>query len=230
MRMDCTSTCEGIYVIDKPLGMSSQQAVARVKRWAQVQSGVRNVKVGHGGTLDPLATGVLVVAVGRSYTKKLDRVVGAQKEYEAIVRLGQTSTTDDAEGERTVHSSVAVPTYDDVHHAVAQFVGEITQIPPVYSAIKIGGVAAYKRVRRGQHVTMSPRTVRIDAIDIVSYGYPDISIRVVCGPGTYIRALARDLGAALHTGAYMAALRRIRVGCYHITDAQQLEDFMDTAL
>ncbi len=147
--------------------------------------------------------------------KKLDRVVGAQKEYEAIVRLGQTSTTDDAEGERTVHSSVAVPTYDDVHHAVAQFVGEITQIPPVYSAIKIGGVAAYKRVRRGQHVTMSPRTVRIDAIDIVSYGYPDISIRVVCGPGTYIRALARDLGAALHTGAYMAALRRIRRALPH---------------
>lgn len=220
-----TTTIEGIYIIDKPLGMSSQRAVGHVKRWARARSGVRTIKVGHGGTLDPLATGVLVIAVGRAQTKTLDAVVGAQKEYEAVVRLGQTSTTDDEEGEKTVCAVANVPTIDAVQATVQQFVGNIVQTPPIYSAIKIDGVEAYKRVRRGQHVEIAPRTVRIDAIDVLSYAYPDVHIRVTCGKGTYIRALARDIGAALGTGAYMAALRRTRVGTYHIADAQSLATF-----
>lgn len=225
MCMEKTATLEGVYVIDKPLGMSSQQAVARVKRWVRVCGGVQQIKVGHGGTLDPLATGVLVIAAGRTYTKTLNTVMGAQKEYKTVVRLGQTSTTDDEEGEKTAHDVIQAPTDDQVRHAVAQFVGHIIQTPPVYSAIKVGGVAAYKRVRRGQDVTLQPRTVRIDAIDVIAYAYPDLHLHVTCGKGTYIRALARDLGDALGTGAYMAELRRTRVGCYHIVDAQTLDDF-----
>jgi tRNA pseudouridine55 synthase len=219
------SGIHGFFVINKPLGMSSQRAVQIVKRWAREKTGERKIKVGHAGTLDPLATGVLIVAVGREYTRMIDEIVGAQKEYEATIFLGTTSTTDDAEGPKTEHAVDQVPTRDDIDRAVRQFIGAIDQIPPAYSAIKIEGQEAYKRMRRGEVVVMEPRTVRINKITIVSYNYPLLMIRVVCGKGTYIRSLARDIGAVLGTGGYLTGLVRTRVGKYSIDQAMNIDQF-----
>lgn len=216
---------EGVYHINKPYGMSSQRAVQIVKRWAQNKTGNRKIRVGHAGTLDPLATGVLVVAVGRAHTKRIDTIVGAIKEYEVEIFLGQMSTTDDAEGEKILVNDVLQPTQDDIIRALNLFIGDIEQIPPQYSAIKINGQEAYKRVRKGEHVTMSSRIVHIAHIDLIAYDYPCIVIHVMCGKGTYMRSLARDIGTSLGTGAYMAGLIRTRVGAYHISDAHSLDDF-----
>ncbi len=220
-----TKDVEGIYVIDKPYGMSSQQAVQTVKYWARRKTGDKNIKVGHGGTLDPCATGVLVVAVGRTHTKNIDKIVATQKEYVADIFLGQTSTTDDAEGDKTDVDVHTVPKRNDIENCVASFVGRISQVPPAYSAIKISGQEAYKRVRRGENIVMQSRRVHIHDITIISYTYPMLTIRVTCGKGTYIRALARDIGATLGVGAYLRALTRTRVGAYTQENARSLDDF-----
>lgn len=219
------SRVHGFFAINKPLGMSSQRAVQIVKRWAREKTGEKKIKVGHAGTLDPLATGILVVAVGREYTKMIDEIVGAQKEYEATIFLGATSTTDDAEGVKTEHSVNTVPTRGDIDRTVSQFIGAIDQMPPAYSAIKIDGQEAYKRMRRGEVVVMEPRTVRIDKITVISYSFPLLMIRVVCGKGTYIRSLARDIGSVLGTGAYLTGLVRTRVGAYVIDEALNIDQF-----
>ncbi len=214
----------GVFAVNKPYGISSARAVAIVKRWAQYVTGERSVKVGHGGTLDPLATGVLVIAVGRAYTRTIEHYVSAQKEYIVHICLGYTSTTDDAEGEKT-RVRGPVPAYADVARVCEQFVGEITQIPPIFSAIKKEGVPAYKRARAGEAVVMAPRTVRIDAIEIYSYSYPYIVLRVRCGKGTYMRSLARDVGKALGSAAYMSALERTRVGIFTVEQAYDCTAF-----
>lgn len=216
---------EGVYTIDKPYGMSSQRAVQIVKRWARERSGNKKIKVGHAGTLDPLATGVLVVAIGRAYTKRIDMIVGAEKEYEAHIFLGMTSTTDDAEGDKIIGNDTLRPSRDDIIHALHRFIGDITQVPPQYSAIKIDGKEAYKRVRKGEMVNMQPRIVHIRSIDLMHYTYPIVTIRVICGKGTYIRSLARDIGVALGTGAYMSDLVRTRIGEFVRADAKHAEDF-----
>lgn len=212
-------------MINKPLGMSSQRAVQVVKYWARKKTGNKKIRVGHGGTLDPLATGVLIVAVGREYTKNISVIVGATKEYEAKVFLGATSATDDAEGEKIIHDISHIPLRSDIEKVLQKFIGDIVQIPPAYSAIKIAGKEAYKRVRHGEIVEMQPRTVHIDAIEVMSYTYPIVEIRVICGTGTYIRSLARDIGECLGTGAYMAGLVRTRIGEFTIAHARSLEDF-----
>lgn len=219
------SRVHGFFAINKPLGMSSQRVVQIVKRWAREKTGEKKIKVGHAGTLDPLATGVLVVAVGREYTRMIDEIVGAQKEYEATIFLGMTSTTDDAEGVKTEHSVDQVPTRDDVDRAIGQFIGAIDQMPPAYSAIKIDGQEAYKRIRRGEVIVMESRTVRIDKITVMTYNYPLLMIRVVCGKGTYIRSLARDIGSVLGTGGYLTGLVRTRVGAYSIDHAMTIDQF-----
>ena len=216
---------EGVYIIDKPLGMSSQRAVQVVKYWAREKTGNKKIKVGHAGTLDPLATGVLIVAVGREYTKNIDTIVAAHKMYDAKIHLGETSTTDDAEGEKTIHEFSHIPSRTDIENVLCTFVGDIAQIPPKYSAIKIGGKEAYKRVRRGEVVEMQSRIVHIDTIEIIEYAYPLLHVRVACGKGTYIRSLARDIGNALGTGAYLSGLVRTSVGDFVITHAQSLDDF-----
>lgn len=216
---------EGVFSINKPRGISSQRAVQIVKYWARRKTGDKNIKVGHAGTLDPLATGVLVIAVGREHTAKIDTFVSAQKEYIGEVFLGKISTTDDAEGEKENVNVDRKPSREEVEKAVQSFVGDIAQTPPAYSAIKIDGQEAYKRVRRGEDVAMESRTVRIDAIEIISYKYPMIKIRVTCGKGTYIRSLARDIGEELKTGAYLASLERTRVGEFTLDRARDLDDF-----
>lgn len=216
---------EGVFALDKPLHMSSQRAVQIVKYWARRKSGNKKIKVGHAGTLDPLATGVLVVAVGREYTKTLDTVVAAQKEYVARIHLGYTSTTDDAEGQKKVGNIHKVPSHTSIMEVIAQFIGDVVQTPPVYSAIKVAGQEAYKRTRRGEQIEMASRKVHIDAIDVIAYEFPFLTIHVTCGKGTYIRSLARDIGDVLGTGAYLAGLERTRVGNFNLVGARDIQEF-----
>ncbi len=215
----------GIFALNKPLGISSQRAVQIVKYWARRKSGNKKIKVGHAGTLDPLASGVLVVAVGREYTKDISNIVASEKEYIADITLGQVSTTDDAEGEKTVVNENKKPIRADIEKIVKKFIGDREQLPPVYSAIKIDGQEAYKRVRRGEDVQMKKRQIHIENIEIISYEYPQLKIRVVCGKGTYIRSLARDIGDNLHTGAYLSGLVRTRVGDFVLEDARDVKEF-----
>ena len=205
---------KGIYAVYKPKGPTSHDVIDQLRR----ETGVK--RIGHAGTLDPLASGVLVVAVGRENTKKLGQVVKKEKEYLARIRLGVTSTTDDEEGEKTEGvKSLAldkkpykVPEIEEVEKAVAKFEGEILQTPPIYSAIKVDGVPAYTLARRGEKPKLKPRKILIKEIEILKYQWPYLELRVVTGPGVYIRTLARDIGQRLKTGAYLAELERIRVG------------------
>ncbi|MDO8582888.1 MAG: tRNA pseudouridine(55) synthase TruB [bacterium] len=200
------SVGEGMIAVWKPAGMSSHDVINRVRR----ASGIRTV--GHAGTLDPLARGVLVIGVGRTATRGLAAEVQKEKEYVTTVRLGVTSSTDDEEGEKTPHEVTVIPTREAVELAAQKFVGEIMQVPPIYSALKIKGKPAYAYAREGKDLVMAARPVRVVEIEVLSYDYPDIRLRAVTGAGVYVRSLARDIGAALGTGAYMADLERTRVG------------------
>lgn len=215
---------DGLLVVDKPSGWTSHDVVGRVRRLA----GTR--KVGHAGTLDPMATGVLVLGVGRA-TRLLTYLVGADKEYTATVRLGQTTVTDDAEGEVTASRGAAEVDPDALQRALAGLRGPIDQVPSAVSAIKVGGQRAYARVRGGEQVELAARPVVVHRFDVLDRrtatagdGTPvtDIDVVVVCSSGTYVRALARDLGAALDTGGHLTALRRTRVGPFTLDHAADL--------
>ncbi len=203
--------------IDKPSGISSHAVVEAVRRITGQK------RVGHAGTLDPLARGVLVVGVGRAATRQLETIVEGVKDYITTIRLGLTSTTDDAEGTLTAHPAAAPPDRGAVEAAIKTFIGEIQQRPPAYSALKIGGRPAYKLARRGKAPPMLPRPVMVHSLDLLDYAWPDIQLRAVTGKGVYIRALARDIGEALGTGGYMADLTRRRVGSYDLSKALSLE-------
>lgn len=197
---------QGIFAVYKPKGPTSHDVINQLRR----KTGVR--KIGHAGTLDPLASGVLVVGVGREATKQLGAVARKEKEYLAKIRLGMTSTTDDEEGEKTKTKVAGIPTIVEIKKAVAKFEGEILQTPPIYSAIKIKGKEAYKLARKGQTPELKPRKVLIKEIEILNYEWPYLELRFVTGPGVYIRALARDIGKELKVGGYLAELERTRVG------------------
>lgn len=213
-----------IVGLRKPAGMTSHDLVEAVRSITGERrtpaspkrgSGTRG-RVGHGGTLDPFAEGVLVVGVGRESTKKLNEILkNTEKEYEATLELGKTSTTGDPEGEiKSIASAedVAAITKENIEKALAKFVGNIKQKPPVYSAIKIHGTPAYKRARRGETPDLPQRTVEIKSIELLSFEPPYLTIRTVVGSGTYIRSLAEDVGASLGVGAYLTKLVRTRVG------------------
>lgn len=204
---------EGIFAINKPLGITSNKALQIIRRQ------IGPAKVGHAGTLDPLAEGVLVIGIGRAATKQLDTIVQKDKEYLAEVTFGITSSTDDEEGEKTEVAVKNAPTREEVEEVLKKFIGEITQVPPIYSAIKIAGQEAYKRARRGEDIAMKGRPARIDEIEIIDYTWPKLEIRVTTGKGVYIRALARDIGEELRVGGYLSALKRTRVGDFYIEDA-----------
>jgi len=203
--------------IDKPPGISSHAVVEAVRRITHQK------RVGHAGTLDPLARGVLVVGVGRAATRQLEAIVEGVKEYITTIRLGLTSTTDDAEGTLTTRLVGVPPDRAAVEAVLPGFIGEIQQRPPAYSALKIGGRPAYKLARRGKAPPMRPRPVVIHALELLDYVWPDIQLRAVTGKGVYIRALARDIGDKLGTGGYMADLERTRVGDYDLSKALSLE-------
>jgi tRNA pseudouridine55 synthase len=211
---------DGIVLIDKPAGMSSFGVVARV-RWLLSQKAGKKVKVGHTGTLDPFATGLMIVVVG-TYCKRASEFSKLDKRYEATIKLGLISSTGDPEGELTPVSDRR-PTEEEARTALNKFIGEISQTPPSYSAIKINGVRAYKLARSGEKVEMPTRQVAIHDLKLLEYSYPELRISTHVGSGTYIRTLGEDIGKELGTGAYLEALRRTTVGKYDITDAQALD-------
>lgn len=205
----------GILNVDKPLGMTSHDVVAAVRKMAHQR------RVGHAGTLDPLATGVLLLCLGRA-TRVSEYLMRCDKRYRAAVRLGVSTTTDDAEGEPISESPVDL-SREQVEAALGAFVGHIWQVPPRYAAIKRDGKPLYELARRGMAVEVPPREVDVYAIQVVGWAPPVVHIDVHCGPGTYIRAIARDLGAALGCGAHLAALRRTASGQFCAAAALSLE-------
>jgi len=207
----------GILNVAKPPGITSHDVVDAI-RWA---TGLR--RVGHAGTLDPAATGVLLVCLG-SATRVSDYLMASTKAYRATIRFGEVSTTDDAEGELTVSGSVDSLDKLSIQQALLQFVGEIDQVPPSYAAIKIAGQPLYRRARAGQPVLAPPRRVQIERIELVAWQQPEIVVDVTCSKGTYLRALARDLGRDLGCGAYLRSLVRTRSGRFSLDSASSLDE------
>jgi len=202
-----------IFAVYKPKGPSSASVVREIKKVAGKD------KVGHGGTLDPLARGVLVVGIGREATKNLTSIINGGKEYVALIKLGEISTTDDEEGEKTIGEVKIHPDKEEIKKVVDRFIGPINQVPPLFSAIKIKGREAYKLARAGKEVKLSPRSVLVENIEILSYRWPLLKLRVITGPGVYIRSLARDIGEFLGVGGYLFDLERIRVGKFTVQQA-----------
>jgi tRNA pseudouridine55 synthase len=232
-------TVEGILLIDKPEGWTSFDVVAKVRGMVKKASSLlpisqspnppsKKVKVGHSGTLDPAATGLLVIAVG-SYTKRIPELIKKDKTYEVTMRLGQTSTTADKEGDITVVSDT-IPTLAQLEAALQAFVGDIMQTPPAFSAIKVNGQRAYDLARKGHEVKLEPRPAKIYSTTLVSYEYPFVRFDSEVGSGTYIRSLVEDIGEKLGTGAYMSDLRRTKVGQFTIADAAVLSDIEPSSL
>ena len=211
-----SSVC-GVLVVDKPVGMTSMDVVAIVRGRAG------GARTGHAGTLDPLAEGVLVLALGRA-TKSLDRFMATVKRYRTVIDLSAFTNTDDREGERVEVEVAEPPDEAAVRVALDAFRGRIMQRPPARSAVKVGGRRAYAMSRRGESVTLEPRPVEIYELDLVRYQWPMIEITVCCGKGTYIRSLARDIGGHLGTGGHCATLRRTAVGPFTDDPAVRLDD------
>lgn len=218
---------EGEYIyINKPYRMTSFGALAFVRTRVSRRVGVRRVKIGHAGTLDPLATGVLILCTGKK-TKEIERLQLDNKEYTATLQLGATTPSYDMEHEVDATYPTAHITRELIERMLADFVGEIQQVPPQYSACKIGGDRAYDLMRKGKEVELKAKTVHIDSIDVIDFDPTtmQLSIRVSCGKGTYIRSLARDIGRALESGAYLTALCRTRLGGVRIEDCITIDDF-----
>jgi tRNA pseudouridine55 synthase len=206
----------GLVVVDKPAGLTSHDVVARMRRLA----GTR--RVGHGGTLDPMATGVLIIGIDKA-TKLLGHLAAHDKDYLATIRLGVTTTTDDAEGEVVAAADPGVVSDEALTAAMAALTGDLQQVPASVSAVKVDGVRSYTRVRAGEQVELAPRSVHVERFELLARRGPDLDVAVTCTTGTYVRALARDLGAALGVGGHLTALRRTRVGGFSIEAAATLE-------
>ncbi len=219
---------DGILLIDKPKGWTSFDVVAKVRGQVKRETGLKKPKVGHTGTLDPLATGLMIVVLG-SYCKRAEEFSKLDKVYEVTMKLGETSTTDDEEGEKT-QTGDRRPEIEEIKQTLQSFVGEIQQTPPAFSAIKVNGQRAYKLARAGKEVKMEPRTVTIHAITEVSYDFPFVKFTSHVSSGTYIRSLVRDIGEMLATGAYMSDLRRIKVGTYDIKNAHAMANLTPESL
>ncbi|SDY51954.1 tRNA pseudouridine synthase B [Micromonospora pattaloongensis] len=220
-------SADGLIVVDKPGGMTSHDVVSRIRRLARTR------RVGHGGTLDPMATGVLVIGVNRA-TRLLTYVIGSAKSYTATIRLGQSTVTDDAEGEVVAATPAGHVTDEQIRAGLTPLTGEIDQVPSAVSAIKVDGQRAYKRVREGEEVTLAARRVTVSRLDVLAIRRPgpdvvDVDVDVDCSSGTYIRALARDLGAALGVGGHLTALRRTAVGGFTLAEAATLPQLEERA-
>jgi tRNA pseudouridine55 synthase len=210
---------EGILLVDKPSGWTSHDVVAKTRRILGDKTH-KKVKVGHTGTLDPMATGLLILVIG-GYTKRASEFSKLDKKYEAELTLGSISDTGDADG-KISQVNDSIPSSTEVEKAVRSFVGELKQLPPAYSAIKIDGQRAYKLARTGRAVKLEARTVTIYSIEDLIYDYPKVSFTVSVSSGTYVRSLAADIGAKLGVGAYLSSLRRIEVGDFSVKNAKIL--------
>ena len=211
---------QGLLLIDKPSGWTSFDVVNKVRRVVAVVEGKKpkNCKVGHTGTLDPLATGLLVLLVGKEYTRRAQELTKLDKTYDVVMKLGETSSTGDEEGIKTAVSGT-IPPLEAVEEALRAFTGEIMQVPPAFSAIKIGGKRAYDLARAGKAVELEARPVTISSISLTKYEYPFVTFTCDVSSGTYVRSLVEDIGTHLATGAYMSDLRRTRIGQFHLSNA-----------
>jgi len=210
------SAMAGLLVVDKPLGWTSMDVVRRVRKAAGW------VKTGHAGTLDPLATGVIVCCIGNA-TKAVERLMGLPKVYDSTFDLSAFTKTDDREGEREEVEVAEAPGEEAIREVLETFVGDIQQVPPQYSAVHVDGKRAYKMARSGQEVKIEPRTVHVESIELLDYEWPSLRVLIKCGRGTYVRSMARDVGVALGTGGHLAGLRRTAVGPYALEGAADAE-------
>lgn len=219
---------QGILLVDKPAGWTSFDVVNKVRRIIAIAEGKKpkNVKVGHSGTLDPFATGLLILLIGKGYTKRAGEFSKLNKTYEATMILGQSSSTGDPEGELTVISD-RNPAQTELEKALEQFKGKILQTPPAFSAIKVDGQRAYKLARSGKEVKIEPREVTINRLELISYDYPEVGLLADVSSGTYIRTLVEDIGKKLRTGAYTKELRRTHIGNYRVTSSLNIDKLSD---
>ena len=215
-----------VLYFDKPLQWTSFDVVNKTRYVLRRSLGVKKIKVGHAGTLDPLATGVMIVCTGKA-TKKIDSYLHQDKEYVATLKLGATTPSFDKETEENATLPIGFVTKELVEATLKKFVGEISQVPPLYSAIRVNGTRAYELARKNKDVEIEPRTVRIDKIELLEYNLPHITIKVSCSKGTYIRSLARDIGEELKCGAYLTALQRTKVGEVGLEDCITIEKFQE---
>jgi len=211
---------QGILLVDKPAGWTSFDVVNYVRRRVAAAEGLRpkQVKVGHAGTLDPFATGLLILLIGKEFTRRAAEFSKLDKTYEVTMRLGTTSTTGDPEGQITPVND-KIPTKTEIKNTLKKFTGTINQTPPAYSAIKVNGQRAYKLARAGKEVVIEPRQVTINRLKLLDYNYPELKFTADVSSGTYIRALVEDIGQALGTGAYTINLRRTVIGNYKVESA-----------
>jgi tRNA pseudouridine55 synthase len=215
-----------VLLFNKPLYWTSFDLVNKVRIMIRSSLGIRKIKVGHAGTLDPLATGLMIICTGKA-TKRIDEFRDLDKEYIATIHLGETTPSFDLETEIDNHYPVNHITEDLVRETLNGFLGENKQLPPIYSAKLINGKRAYEYARKGIDKEMLPVTVYLREIELLSYGIPETKIRMVCSKGTYIRSFARDLGLALKSGGYLSALERTAIGSYHVSNALNLEKFKE---
>lgn len=209
-----------VILIDKPLHWTSFDVVRKIRNTIKIK------KVGHAGTLDPLASGLLIVCTGK-FTKKINEYMAQEKEYTGSFTFGAISPTYDKESKPQDFKEYNHLTEDDIIEATKKFIGEIQQYPPIYSAIKKEGVALYELARRGEEVELKARTITISEFEITKVELPIVEFRVLCGTGTYIRSLAHDMGQALGCGAYLSELRRTKIGEYNVDDAESMEGFLE---
>lgn len=216
---------QGILLVDKPKGWTSFDVVNFVRKQVAAAEAKKpkNVKVGHTGTLDPLATGLLVLLVGKDYTKRAGELSKQDKTYQVTMKLGETSSTGDEEGEKQTAGSKK-PSSQEIEEALQKFTGEIMQTPPAFSAMKVNGQRAYKLAREGKPVELEPRPVTVYSSELTDYSYPFVNFTCKVSSGTYIRSLVEDLGQHLGVGAYMSDLRRTEIGQWLISDASDVKD------
>lgn len=213
-----------ILLFNKPLGWTSFDLVKKVKNLLRRKFEIKKIKVGHAGTLDPLATGLLIVCTGKA-TKKIQQIQELGKEYIASITLGKTTPSFDLETDFDKEFPTSHISKELIEKIIPRFTGEIDQIPPVYSAKNIKGKRAYEYARKGLAVVLEPCRIRIDSIELVDYSFPEVQLKIRCSKGTYIRALARDIGFSLNSGAYLSKLIRTQIGEYHTDNAMDLTDF-----
>ena len=209
-----------ILLINKPLDWTSFDVVKKVRNTIRVK------KVGHAGTLDPLATGLLILCTGK-FTKRIDEIQGQEKEYTGIIRLGETTPSYDRETDVTETRDITHLTAADIQAAAQTFVGTIEQVPPIYSAVQVDGKRAYDLARKGKEVELKSRTITINAFDITDINGAEVEFKVICSKGTYIRSLAHDLGQKLGVGGHLSKLERTRIGEYKLEDALTIEDIIE---
>ncbi len=223
--LEAGSIIEGkVFLVDKPYEWTSFNVVSKIRNYCRRVTGLKKIKVGHAGTLDPLATGLLLVATGKM-TKQIDTLQAKEKEYTGTFVLGQTTESYDLEKPVVESGFCEGLTEKDILAATAKLTGIIMQVPPVFSAVKIDGKRAYEYARRGKDVEISAKQIEIREFEISRIALPEVDFRIVCSKGTYIRAIARDFGEILGCGAYLSALRRTRIGEYRIEDAVDIDTF-----